>query len=154
VLTGISLDAHPFAEDRPLWLGCLLWPDEKGLSGHSDGDVVAHVVCEALLSATGLGDLGSVFGVDKPENKNITGTNMLKQISQLISEAGFKIENVAVQVICQKPAIAPRRLESQTVLTQALGSPVHLTATSTDGMGFTGRSEGIAAIASALVVKK
>jgi 2-C-methyl-D-erythritol 2,4-cyclodiphosphate synthase len=129
----------------------LLWPDHPGLNGDSDGDVVAHVIAESLLSATGLGDLGSIFGVGKTARTGITGAEMLREVANLISDAGFKIENVAVQVICQTPKISDRRLEAQTVLTEALGAIVNLTATSTDGLGFTGRKEGIAAIASALV---
>jgi 2-C-methyl-D-erythritol 2,4-cyclodiphosphate synthase len=121
------------------------------LSGDSDGDVVAHVIAESLLSATGLGDLGSIFGVGKTARTGITGADMLREVANLIGDAGFKIENVAVQVICQTPKISDRRLEAQTVLTEALGAIVNLTATSTDGLGFTGRKEGIAAIASALV---
>jgi 2-C-methyl-D-erythritol 2,4-cyclodiphosphate synthase len=124
------------------------------LSGHSDGDVAAHVVAESLLSAAGLGDLGSIFGVADPANAAITGTQMLQQVATLIAAAGFQIENVAVQIICQSPNISARRAESQTAMTTALGAPVHLTATSTDGLGFTGRGEGIAAIASALVSEK
>ncbi|MFZ9284160.1 MAG: 2-C-methyl-D-erythritol 2,4-cyclodiphosphate synthase [Candidatus Nanopelagicales bacterium] len=149
--TGLSLDVHPFDPARPLWLAGLLWPDHPGLSGDSDGDVVAHVIAESLLSATGLGDLGSIFGVGKTARTGITGADMLREVANLISDAGFKIENVAVQVICQTPKISDRRLEAQTVLTEALGAIVNLTATSTDGLGFTGRKEGIAAIASALV---
>lgn len=152
--TGISLDVHPFDPDRPLWLAGLNWPDHPGLSGHSDGDVAAHVVAESLLSATGLGDLGTIFGVADPVNEAITGEQMLQQVAKLVSDAGYKIENVAVQIICQSPKISSRRLEAQQALTNALGAPVNLSATSTDGLGFTGRSEGIAAIASALVSVK
>lgn len=149
--TGISLDVHPLDQSRPLWLAGLHWPDHAGLSGHSDGDVAAHVVAEALLSATGLGDLGTIFGVADPTNEAITGVQILQQVAKLVFDAGFKIENVAVQVICQSPKISTRRLEAQAALTAALGAQVSLTATSTDGLGFTGRGEGIAAIASALV---
>lgn len=149
--TGISLDVHPLDQSRPLWLAGLHWPDHAGLSGHSDGDVAAHVVAEALLSATGLGDLGTIFGVADPTNEAITGAQILQQVAKLVFDAGFKIENVAVQVICQSPKISTRRLEAQAALTAALGAQVSLTATSTDGLGFTGRGEGIAAIASALV---
>jgi 2-C-methyl-D-erythritol 2,4-cyclodiphosphate synthase len=151
VRTGISLDVHPLDQSRPLWLAGLHWPDHAGLSGHSDGDVAAHVVAEALLSATGLGDLGTIFGVADPTNEAITGAQILQQVAKLVFDAGFKIENVAVQVICQSPKISTRRLEAQAALTAALGAQVSLTATSTDGLGFTGRGEGIAAIASALV---
>ena len=152
--TGISLDVHPLDPSRPLWLGCLSWPDHAGLSGHSDGDVAAHVVAESLLSAAGLGDLGSIFGVADPANAAITGSQMLQQVATLIAAAGYQIENVAVQIICKSPNISARRAESQTAMTAALGAPVNLTATSTDGLGFTGRGEGIAAIASALVSEK
>lgn len=152
--TGISLDVHPLDQSRPLWLAGLHWPDHAGLSGHSDGDVAAHVVAEAVLSATGLGDLGTIFGVADPANEAITGAQMLQQVAKLVADAGYKIENVAVQVICQSPKISTRRLEAQEVLSKALGAQVNLTATSTDGLGFTGRGEGIAAIASALVSEK
>lgn len=149
--TGISFDVHPLDPSRPLWLAGLHWPDHAGLSGHSDGDVAAHVVAESLLSATGLGDLGSIFGVADPKRAAITGEQMLQEVAKLIADAGFKIENVAVQIICQSPKISERRLEAQAGLTNALGAPVHLSATSTDGLGFIGRGEGIGAIASALV---
>lgn len=149
--TGISLDVHPLDPARPLWLAGLHWPDHAGLAGHSDGDVAAHVVAESLLSATGIGDLGSIFGVADPARAAITGEQMLKEVAALVANAGFKIENVAVQIICQSPKISQRRLEAQTVLSAALGATVTVTATSTDGLGFTGRGEGIAAIASALV---
>ena len=152
--TGISIDVHPLDPSRPLWLAGILWPNHSGLSGHSDGDVAAHVVAESLLSATGLGDLGSIFGVADAANHNITGVEILQQVAILVAEAGFEIENVAVQIICQTPKISDRRIEAQTALTNALGAQVNLTATSTDGLGFTGRGEGIAAIASALVSKK
>lgn len=152
--TGISIDVHPLDPARPLWLAGLHWPNHAGLSGHSDGDVAAHVIAESLLSATGLGDLGTIFGVADPANAAITGEQMLQQVAKLVADAGFQIENVAVQVICQSPKISERRLEAQAVLTKALGAQVNLTATSTDGLGFTGRGEGIAAIASALVSKK
>lgn len=152
--TGISLDVHPLDPSRPLWLGCLSWPDHPGLAGHSDGDVAAHVAAEALLSAAGLGDLGSIFGVDDPARAAITGAEMLREVATLISNAGFKVENVAVQIICQSPKISARRVEAQTAMSAALGAPVSLSATSTDGLGFTGRGEGIAAIASALVSAK
>lgn len=152
--TGISLDVHPLDPERPLWLAGLHWPDHQGLSGHSDGDVAAHVVAESLLSATGLGDLGTIFGVADPANAAITGEAILRKVAQLVFDAGFKIENVAVQIICQSPKISDRRLEAQQALTAAIGAPVNLTATSTDGLGFTGRGEGIAAIATALVSEK
>ena len=152
--TGISLDVHPFDSSRPLWLAGLQWPNHPGLSGHSDGDVAAHVVAEAVLSAAGLGDLGTIFAVADPNRAGISGKEILSEVRQLIANAGYQIENVAVQIICQTPKISDRRLEAQEVLTDALGAQVNLTATSTDGLGFTGRGEGIAAIATALVSKK
>jgi 2-C-methyl-D-erythritol 2,4-cyclodiphosphate synthase len=154
VQTGISLDVHPFDSSRPLWLAGLQWPNHPGLSGHSDGDVAAHVVAEAVLSAAGLGDLGTIFAVADPNRAGISGKEILSEVRQLIANAGYQIENVAVQIICQTPKISDRRLEAQEVLTDALGAQVNLTATSTDGLGFTGRGEGIAAIATALVSKK
>lgn len=149
--TGIGVDVHAFAEDAPLWLAGLFWPGETGLAGHSDGDAVAHAICDALLSAAGLGDLGARFGSAEPEYAGAAGEVFLAQTARLVAEAGFAIENVAVQLIAARPRFAPRRAEAEAVLSGIVGAPVHLSATTSDGLGFTGRGEGVTALATALL---
>ena len=154
---GVGTDAHAFSSDisRQLWLAGIHWPDVVGVDGHSDGDVAAHAICDALLSATGLGDLGSNFGVSDPQYSGASGASLLKETLTRITSAGFTINNVSVQVVCNKPKIGPRRAEAIAALSSALGgAPVSVTATSTDGLGFTGEGKGISAIATALVAKK
>jgi 2-C-methyl-D-erythritol 2,4-cyclodiphosphate synthase len=148
---GIGVDVHPFENGRELNLAGINWPDETGLAGHSDGDVVAHACADALLSAAGLGDLGSNFGTDKPEWKGASGTKLLAAAAKIVKDAGWKIDNVAVQLIGNKPKIGARRTEAEKALSEAVGSPVSLGATTTDGLGLTGRGEGLAAIAHALI---
>ena len=153
-LTGVGVDAHVFEAGRELWLGCLNWPDEVGVAGHSDGDVAAHAICDSLFAATGLGDLGSNFGVDRPEYAGASGAKLLSETLSIITSAGFVISNVSVQVIGNRPKLAGRRKEAIAALSAALnGAPVSLLATTTDGLGLTGEGKGIAAIASALVFK-
>ena len=148
---GIGVDVHPFENGRELNLAGINWPNEIGLAGHSDGDVVAHACADALLSAAGLGDLGSNFGTDKPEWKGASGTKLLAAAAKIVKDAGWKIDNVAVQLIGNKPKIGARRSEAEKALSEAVGSPVSLGATTTDGLGLTGRGEGLAAIAHALI---
>ncbi|MEU4364572.1 2-C-methyl-D-erythritol 2,4-cyclodiphosphate synthase [Promicromonospora sp. NPDC023987] len=153
--TGIGVDVHAFAPDgsgREMWLGGLHWPGERGLAGHSDADVAAHAAADALFSASALGDLGSHFGTGRPEWAGASGTTLLAEAARRVRAAGYMIGNVAVQVIGNHPRVGTRRDEAQAALSAAAGAPVSLTATTTDALGLTGRGEGVAAIATALVV--
>lgn len=150
---GIGIDIHRFDQNKPLWLGCLEWPNETGLDGHSDADVIAHAICDALLSAAHLGDLGSNFGVDKPDYKDASGEVFLMETFELISDAGFRVENVAVQLIGNQPKISLRRSEMESIISKHLGGAVvNISATTADSLGFTGRGEGLAAIATCLLM--
>jgi 2-C-methyl-D-erythritol 4-phosphate cytidylyltransferase / 2-C-methyl-D-erythritol 2,4-cyclodiphosphate synthase len=154
---GLGVDAHAFSsdQDRKLWLAGLLWPEQIGVDGYSDGDVAAHAICDALFSATGLGDLGSNFGVDDPKYQGASGETLLKEALKKITSAGYEIGNVSVQIVCNKPKIGPRRAEAIKALSKALGgAEVSVSATSTDGLGFTGQGLGISALATALLIEK
>ena len=155
VRTGVGVDAHAFSQDpkRKLWLAGLLWENEIGVDGHSDGDVAAHAICDALFAAANIGDLGSNFGTSKPEYAGASGERLLTETFNLVRTAGFNIQNVAVQIVGNRPKIGPRRIDAITKISQALGgAQVSVSATTTDGLGLTGEGKGIGAIATALII--
>lgn len=148
---GVGTDVHAFGDTAGAWVAGLHWPDDPVLVGHSDGDVVAHACADALLNAAGLGDLGGLIGTDRPQWRGAAGGEILREVAAHLRGNGYRPVNIGVQLIGNRPRLAGRRAQAQEVLSGAAGCPVHLSATTTDGLGLTGRGEGLAAIATALV---
>lgn len=151
--TGVDVHAHSSDPERALWLACLEWPGERALEGHSDADVAAHAACDAVLIASGVGDLGTVFGTGRPEWSGASGAALLTEAVRLVRAAGWEIANISIQIVGQRPRFLPRKEEAERVMSRVAGAPVSVSATTTDHLGFTGRGEGMAAVATALVTR-
>jgi len=151
---GTGVDVHPFEAGRPLWLAGLEWPGEAGLAGHSDGDVVCHAACDAIFVASGLGDLGANFGVSQPEWAGASGVTLLAEAVRRCAAAGWAVGNISITVVGNRPTLSARRAEAEALLSNTVGAVVGLAATTTDGLGLTGRGEGLAAIATAIVIAR
>lgn len=148
---GLGLDSHPYDRGRPCWLAGLLWTNSPGLAGHTDGDAVCHAMSDALLSAAALGDLGAHFGVDSPDHRDASSLSILAEVAGHIRSVGFEIRNVSACILGNSPRLGGRRAEAESILSRAVGAPVMLSATTTDGLGFPGRGEGLSVTAVALV---
>ncbi|MBK0419958.1 2-C-methyl-D-erythritol 2,4-cyclodiphosphate synthase [Leucobacter sp. CSA1] len=151
IRVGTGFDVHAYDPAAPLRLAGLDWPGEPGLAGHSDGDAVCHAVVDALLAAAGLGDIGGLVGVDREDTAGAPSTGFVRAALRKLAADGWAPVNVSVQIVGERPKFSPRRAEAQAVMSELVGAPVSLAATTSDGLGFTGRGEGIAAIATALI---
>lgn len=151
---GIGTDVHRLVAGRPMRMAGLEWPDEVGPEGHSDGDVVLHAICDALYAAAGLGDLGSNVGTDDPRWAGASGHDLLAEALVRVRAAGWEVGNVSCQLIGNRPRFSARREEAERGVSDRHGITVSLSATSTDGLGLTGRGEGVAAVATALLVAR
>ena len=153
IRVGTGIDVHAFSEDpsRPLVLASRQWPAERGHDGHSDADVAAHAACDAILIASGVGDLGTAFGTGRSEWAGASGSALLAEAVRLARADGWTIANVSIQIVGQRPRFLPRKAEAERAMGDVVGAPVGVSATTTDHLGFTGRGEGLAAIATALV---
>jgi len=148
---GIGVDAHAFADGIPLVLGGVEFESPRGLAGHSDGDVVTHALIDAVLGAAGLGDIGSLFPSDSSTPEGISSRELLVDALVRVREAGYSVVNADCVLIGEQPRIAERRAEMESKLSDAVGAPISVRATTTDRLGFTGRGEGLAAQAIALI---